>query len=246
MKIDLPQLHNFDKNKLAPYKDKIASFTVDAMPARITKPFMFISTSKLALYYQKLRDRYEYLRRLEPMTPCDPKCPEGKYFDCETETCKDYPYEGYFTTGLVDYSISFRHLKYTLQGNCTYSMETLDENTIEATEQCIEDILQVNGFEVLTDAKGYYFWYWPPSATVDVGGTEEVIGLMESFEENILIEGWNSRYSSLHTVGPITWCNGKKSTYSTTGWITNCAIKWRVERRLGMSSSDIRKIDYGV
>ena len=246
MKIDLPQLHNFNKDKLALANEKLTSFTVDVMPSRITKPCMFIPTFKRALYYQKLRDRYEYLRRLEPMTPCDPKCPEGWYWDCETETCKEYPYEGYFTTGLVDYSITFRHLKYTLQANCTYSMETLNINNIETTEQCIEDILQVSGFEVLTDSKGYYFWYWPPSATVDVGGIEPTIGLMESFEENMLIEGWNSRYSSLHTIGPFTWCNGNKATYSTTGWITNCAIKWRVERRLGMSSSDIRKIDYGV
>ncbi len=246
MKIDLPSLINFNKDKLAPSNEKLATFTVGQLPKNIVKPFMFISTSKLNVTYQKFRDRYEYLRRLEPLTPCDPKCQEGWYWDCDTETCKEYPYEGYFTTGLVDYSITFRHLKYTLQGNCTYNMETLGTNTIEATEQCIEDILQVSGFKVLTDSKGYYFWYWPPSATVDVGGTEPTIGLMESFEENMLIEGWNSRYSSLHTVGPFTWCNGNKTTYSTTGWITNCAIKWRVERRLGMSSSDIRKIDYGV
>ena len=90
MKIDLPQLHNFNKDKLAPSNEKLASFTVGQLPKNIMKPFMFISTSKLNVSYQKLRDRYEYLRRLEPLTPCDPKCQEGWYWDCATETCKEY------------------------------------------------------------------------------------------------------------------------------------------------------------
>ena len=90
MKIDLPQLHNFNKDKLAPSNEKLASFTVGKLPKNIMKPFMFISTSKLSVSYQKLRDRYEYLRRLEPLAPCEPLCQEGYYFDCATETCKEY------------------------------------------------------------------------------------------------------------------------------------------------------------
>lgn len=90
MKIDLPNLINFNKDKLAPSNEKLASFTVGQLPKNIMKPFMFISTSKLSVSYQKLRDRYEYLRRLEPLTPCYPKCQEGWYWDCDTETCKEY------------------------------------------------------------------------------------------------------------------------------------------------------------
>ena len=90
MKIDLPSLINFNKDKLAPANEKLASFIVGQLPKNIMKPFMFIPTSKLNVTYQKLRDRYEYLRRLEPLTHCDPKCQEGWYWDCETETCKEY------------------------------------------------------------------------------------------------------------------------------------------------------------
>ena len=90
MTIDLPQLHNFNKDRLAPSNEKLASFTVGQLPKNIMKPFMFISTSKLNITYQKLRDRYEYLRRLEPLTPCDPKCQEGWYWDCDSESCKEY------------------------------------------------------------------------------------------------------------------------------------------------------------
>ena len=92
MKIDLPQLHNFDKDRLAPSNEKLASFTVGQLPKNISKHSMFMTTSKKPLFYQKLRDRYEYLRRLEPLTPCDPKCQEGWYWDCETETCKEYSF----------------------------------------------------------------------------------------------------------------------------------------------------------
>lgn len=92
MKIDLPSLINFNKDKLAPSNEKLATFTVGQSPKNIMKPFMFISTSKLSVYYQKLRDRYEYLRRLEPLTHCDPKCQEGWYWDCDTETCKEFDF----------------------------------------------------------------------------------------------------------------------------------------------------------
>lgn len=101
MKIDLPQLHNFNKDKLAPSNEKLASFTVGQLPKNIMKPFMFISTSKLSIYYQKLRDRYEYLRQLEPLTPCDPKCQEGWYWDCETETCKEFDFIPYITNNEI-------------------------------------------------------------------------------------------------------------------------------------------------
>ena len=101
MKIATPQLHNFDKDKLAPANEKLASFTVGQLPKNIMKPFMFISTSKLNITYQKLRDRYEYLRRLEPMTPCEPLCPEGWYWDCKTETCKEFDFYPYITNNEI-------------------------------------------------------------------------------------------------------------------------------------------------
>ena len=101
MKITTPIITNFNKDKLAPSNEKLASFTVGQLPKNIMKPFMFISTSKLNITYQKLRDRYEYLRRLEPMTPCDPKCQEGWYWDCDTETCKEFDFYPYFTNVAV-------------------------------------------------------------------------------------------------------------------------------------------------
>ena len=103
MKIDLPSLINFNKDRLAPSNEKLASFTVGQLPKNIMKPFMFISTSKLNITYQKLRDRYEYLRRLEPLTPCDPKCQEGWYWDCETETCKEKYIVETFNVGLSQF-----------------------------------------------------------------------------------------------------------------------------------------------
>ena len=107
MKIDLPSLINFNKDRLAPANEKLASFIVGQLPKNIMKPFMFIPTSKLNVTYQKLRDRYEYLRRLEPLTPCEPLCPEGWYFDCETETCKEYSHyecvSTYINTVLLQY-----------------------------------------------------------------------------------------------------------------------------------------------
>ena len=99
MKIATPLITNFNKDRLAPANEKLASFIVGQLPKNIMKPFMFISTSKLNITYQKLRDRYEYLRRLEPMTPCDPKCQEGWYWDCETETCKEYSSYHYYRAG---------------------------------------------------------------------------------------------------------------------------------------------------
>lgn len=87
MKIDLPSLTNFNKNLLAPSNEKLATFTVGQLPKNISKHSMFMTTSKKPLFYQKLRDRYEYLRRLEPLTPCDPKCQEGWCWDCDSESC---------------------------------------------------------------------------------------------------------------------------------------------------------------
>ena len=92
MTIATPTITDFDKEDIAPWAgNRLIDLHMATLPSKPFARFFPWSKEKLNLSYQKLRPRYEPMD--ETTQPaCEPLCPEGWYFDCETETCKEYRY----------------------------------------------------------------------------------------------------------------------------------------------------------
>lgn len=107
MKIATPTITDFDKEDIAPWSgNRLIELHMATLPSKIIKPFIFMPTNKHSLYYQKLRPRFEPMNEVT-QAPCSPLCQEGWYFDCETETCKEYSHyecvSTYINTVLLQY-----------------------------------------------------------------------------------------------------------------------------------------------
>lgn len=67
--------------------------------SKIFEPHLFMPTNRSNLPYQKMVDRYQFLTSDGVKLQCAPLCPEGWYFDCATETCKEYDWYRLSPTG---------------------------------------------------------------------------------------------------------------------------------------------------
>ena len=92
MKIATPTIIDFDKEDIAPWAgNRLIDLHMTTLPSKLITRFFLNHKQKKSLSYQKLRPRYEPMDEIT-QAPCEPLCPEGWYFDCETETCKEYRY----------------------------------------------------------------------------------------------------------------------------------------------------------
>ena len=88
MTIATPTITDFDKEELAPWSgNRLIDLHMATLPSKPFARFFPWNKNALNLWYQKLRPRYEPMDEIT-QTACEPLCPEGWYFDCETETCK--------------------------------------------------------------------------------------------------------------------------------------------------------------
>ena len=90
MKIATPIITDFDKEDIAPWAgNRLIDLHMATLPSKPITRFFLNHKQKKSLSYQKLRPRYEPMDEIT-QTACEPLCPEGWYFDCATETCKQY------------------------------------------------------------------------------------------------------------------------------------------------------------
>ena len=90
MTIATPIITDFDIEDIAPWAgNRLIDLHMATLPSRPITRFFLNHKQKKSLGYQKLRPRYEPMDEIT-QAPCEPLCPEGWYFDCETETCKEY------------------------------------------------------------------------------------------------------------------------------------------------------------
>ena len=88
MKIATPTITDFDIEDIAPWVgSRLIDLHMATLPSKPFARFFPWNKNALNLGYQKLRPRYEPMDEIT-QTACEPLCPEGWYFDCETETCK--------------------------------------------------------------------------------------------------------------------------------------------------------------
>ena len=101
MKIATPTIIDFDIEDIAPWAgNRLIDLHMATLPSKPITRFFLNHKQKKSLGYQKLRPRYEPMDEIT-QTACEPLCPEGWYFDCETETCKEYSsYLLYITTAV--------------------------------------------------------------------------------------------------------------------------------------------------
>lgn len=93
--ITLPNIVGLDKELCVPEGNQRLwnYFSVEGYSvkhSKIFEPHLFMPTNRSNLPYQKMVDRYQFLTSDGVKPKCEPLCPEGWYFDCETETCKEY------------------------------------------------------------------------------------------------------------------------------------------------------------
>ena len=89
MKIATPTITDFDKEDIAPWEgNRLIDLHMATLPSKPITRFFLNHKQKKSLGYQKLRPRYEPMDEIT-QPACEPLCPEGWYFDCETETCKE-------------------------------------------------------------------------------------------------------------------------------------------------------------
>lgn len=92
MTIATPIITDFDIEDIAPWDgNRLVDLHVATLPSKPITRFFLNYTQKKSLGYQKLRPRYEPMDEITQAV-CEPLCEEGWYFDCETETCKEYRY----------------------------------------------------------------------------------------------------------------------------------------------------------
>ena len=90
MKIATPIITDFDKENIAPWAgNRLIDLRMATLPSKPITRFFLNYKQKKSLGYQKLRPRYEPMDEITQAS-CEPLCQEGWYFDCETETCKEY------------------------------------------------------------------------------------------------------------------------------------------------------------
>ena len=90
MTIATPIITDFDKENIAPWAgNRLIDLSMATLPSKPFARFFPWNKNALNLGYQKLRPRYEPMDETTK-TACEPLCPEGWYFDCVTETCKEY------------------------------------------------------------------------------------------------------------------------------------------------------------
>ena len=120
MKIATPIITDFDKEDIAPWDgNRLIELHMATLPSKIIKPFVFMSTNKQVLGYQKLRPRYEPMDEIT-QAACEPLCQDGWYFDCETETCKEYDWYRLTPTGSGGVIIA-----QTSEGEKTYYQDSM-------------------------------------------------------------------------------------------------------------------------
>ena len=90
MTIATPIITDFDIEDIAPWAgNRLIDLHMATLPSKPFARFFPWNKNALNLGYQKLRPRYEPMDEIT-QAPCEPLCQEGWYFDCETETCKEY------------------------------------------------------------------------------------------------------------------------------------------------------------
>lgn len=90
MTIATPIITDFDIDEIAPWSgNRLIDLHMATLPSKPFARFFPWNKNALNLGYQKLRPRYEPMDEIT-QAACKPLCPEGWYFDCETETCKEY------------------------------------------------------------------------------------------------------------------------------------------------------------
>ena len=101
MKIATPIITDFDKEDIAPWSgNRLIELHMATLPSKIIKPFIFMPTNKHSLYYQKLRPRFEPRDEITQAV-CPPKCQEGWYFDCDSESCKEFDFHPSIHTKVI-------------------------------------------------------------------------------------------------------------------------------------------------
>ena len=101
MTIATPIITDFDKENIAPWAgNRLIDLRMAALPSKPITRFFLNYKQKKSLGYQKLRPRYEPMDETTKVA-CEPLCQEGWYFDCETETCKEYSYYKLTATDLT-------------------------------------------------------------------------------------------------------------------------------------------------
>ena len=92
MKIVTPVITDFDIEDIATWSgNRLIELHMATLPSKPFARFFPWNKNALNLGYQKLRPRYEPMDEIT-QTACEPLCPEGWYFDCETETCKEFEF----------------------------------------------------------------------------------------------------------------------------------------------------------
>ena len=90
MKIATPIITDFDKENIAPWAgNRLIDLRMAALPSKPITRFFLNYKQKKSLGYQKLRPRYEPMDEIT-QAPCKPLCQEGWYWDCDSESCKEY------------------------------------------------------------------------------------------------------------------------------------------------------------
>ena len=124
MTIATPIITDFDKEDIALWSgNRLIDLHMATLPS---KPFARIfpwNKNALNLGYQKLRPRYEPMDEIT-QAPCEPLCQEGWYFDCATETCKEY--SSYFVDinsleGFITINRMWKHTTGQIAVNAKYS-----------------------------------------------------------------------------------------------------------------------------
>lgn len=108
MTIAPPIITDFDKENIAPWAgNRLIDLRMATLPSKPITRFFLNYKQKKSLGYQKLRPRYEPMDETTKVA-CEPLCQEGWYFDCETETCKEYS-SYVFTVTSGTSTITLRH-----------------------------------------------------------------------------------------------------------------------------------------
>ena len=120
MTIATPIITDFDKENIAPWSgNRLIDLSMAALPSKPFARFFPWNKNALNLSYQKLRPRYEPMDETT-QTACEPLCQEGWYFDCETETCKEYDWYRLTPTGSGGVIIA-----QTSEGEKTYYQDSM-------------------------------------------------------------------------------------------------------------------------
>ena len=139
MTIATPIITDFDIEDIAPWAgSRLIDLHMAALPSKIIKPFVFMLTNKQVLGYQKLRPRYEPMDEIT-QTACEPLCPEGWYFDCATETCKEYSY----------YKLTATDLTFTTTSITNGNSASLTQSGLYPTNPNIAQISHLGNIQLL-------------------------------------------------------------------------------------------------